>query len=181
MGAFSKFKLRGTIWAGIVLGLCQPVFAADMIDTTVSVSMVSPLQINSASPMEFGVVTIPKAGSCDYALGPDGNLQASGGSDCAALSGTPMPAEFSVSCAADTQVRFDISYTNSAPSGASFGAGTAPMNIDGRGAGGVVQVLPCDTDGLSEVRAGGLLSVTPAVGTDFTGEIGTITLEVIYD
>jgi len=45
----------------------------------------------------------------------------------------------------------------------------------------VVQILPCDTDGLTEVSVGGLLTVTPAVGTDFTGEIGTIRLEIIYD
>jgi len=169
------------MWAVIAFGLCQPTLASDMFETTASVSMVSPLQITSAAPMEFGVVTIPKAGQCGYTLAPDGSLLASGGSDCAALSGTPMPAEFSVSCAPSTQVRFDLSYTNTAPSGASFGAGISPMDIDGQGAGGVVQILPCDTDGLTEVSVGGLLTVTPAVGTDFTGEIGTIRLEIIYD
>lgn len=171
----------GSVIGALWLMAAPTLAAADMMDTTASAAMVSPLQITSAAPLEFGTVVIPKLGQCIYTLGPDDILQSSGGTDCTALSGTPLAANFEVGCAANVQVRFDLIYTNTAPTGASFGAGTAPMDIDGRGAGSVTQILPCDSDGQTVVRAGGTLSVTPQAPDSFSGDVGTIRLEIIYD
>jgi len=124
---------------------------------------------------------VPKAGECLYVLGPEGLLNASGGSDCVALSGTPLAGQFELSCAPDQSVRFELIYSNTAPSGADFGGQTNPADIDGRGAGPALQVLPCDRDGLSDLRVGGQISISSNAPSAFTGEVGTIRLEVTYD
>ena len=168
----------------LITAVCVASFSsayADMEDITANAKISSPLTISSASSLEFGEVTRPNTGQCDYELGPDSELIVSGGSDCMAMSGTPFAAEFTINCAVDVLVRFELTYENQAPDGAVFSAGENSMDIDGRGAGDVLQVTGCDSDGQTQVSAGGRLSVTPTAPDDFTGTVGTIRLEAIYD
>ena len=182
---YLKSLYQKRILSKALLGVCSLMISnivnAEMFDLPASTTMVTPLSITSAAPLEFGTVTVPKVGDCIYVLNTDSEISASGGPECTALSGMPESGHFVLSCGAYQSVIFEVFYTNTAPSGAVFGAPPKPADIDGRGSGPAMQLLPCDRDGMSDIRVGGQLSITPNAPSAFSGEVGTIRLEVTYD
>tara|TARA_Y100000052_G_C2952225_1_gene88005 strand:+ start:1804 stop:2361 length:558 start_codon:yes stop_codon:yes gene_type:complete len=145
-----------------------------------SAKMMTPVDIVGEGDLAFGTVAIPRTETCVYELTPRSETLSSKSDECRFLSGSPIAAEFSVACSPSQPVTFEAIFTNSAPTGTSFGAGTNSLEIDGLGAGDILQVQSCDKDGFSEVRVGGRLSVTPNAPEGFSGEVGTIRLEANY-
>lgn len=119
-------------------------------------------------------------GSCLYALGPDAKRSTSGGL-CQFLDGDAVPAEFALSCAANSLVQFQLIYTDAAPAGAAFDAAPETMAIDGAAPGSAYQVRPCDADGMSVVKAGGVIELRPEAPHKFSGPVGSIRLEIAYN
>ena len=145
-----------------------------------SAGLATPVDVQAEGDLTFGVVAVPREAACAYTVTPRGNVQATSRDECRFLSGKPLNAAFSVACSAGQMVTFEAVFTNTAPAGATFEAGDDPMEIDGLGEGAAVQVQACDKDGLSEVRIGGRLTVTPDAPSSFTGEVGSIRLEAAY-
>jgi len=164
------------------LALAVPSAAlADELDTDASASFASPVGIMSAAPMAFGEVVRPNIGQCTYDMSPDSNITATGGDNCAVIAGVQLAAEFTLGCEANSLLRLTLLIDDLAPSGASFSAGSQPFTIDGAGAGADTMLAPCDADGTSVVMAGGQLTVTDTAPAAFSGTVGTITLEAIYE
>ena len=145
-----------------------------------SAKMMTPVDVVGEGDLSFGTVAIPRTGNCEYELTPRSETLAPKSEECRFLAGSPIAAEFSVACSPSQPVTFEAIFTNSAPTGASFGSGNNSLEIDGLGAGDVLQVQSCDKDGFSEVRGGGRLTVTPNAPEGFSGEVGTIRLEANY-
>lgn len=154
---------------------------ADELDTDASASFATPVGIMSAAPMAFGEVVRPNIGQCVYDMDPDSSITATGGNDCAVIAGVQLAAEFTLGCEANSLLRLTLLIDDLAPSGASFAAGSQPFTIDGAGAGADTMLAPCDADGTSTVMAGGQLTVTDTAPAAFSGTVGTITLEAIYE
>lgn len=144
-------------------------------------TLVAPLAIVASEGLSFGTLAVSMGTSCIYEVLPDGTTNKSGDARCAFLSGLPIPAKFELDCGPGAMVRMELVHANLAPTGATFTTIARPMTVDGAGAGAAMQVLPCDSDGRSVIHAGGRLTTTPAAGTGFSGRVGTIRLEVIYD
>ena len=157
-----------------------PLMAQESAENSASASLVQPLVITGAQPLEFGTLAIPTAQTCLYAISPTGQEEASGVL-CQFIAGEVLPAGFTLNCAAGSLVQFEVIYIDSAPAGARFSAPEAAMSIDGQAVGSVYQVGACDADGTSEIRAGGLLEVSAQAQHDFSGRVGTIRLEVAYN
>ena len=143
-------------------------------------SLLQPLAITGAQPLEFGTLAIPHQGECIYEVDVAGRPNAPGGI-CQFIGGDRFPARFTLSCAARSLVQFQVIHTDAAPTGARFAAPPAAMEIDGAGAGAAFQTRPCDADGISEIAAAGRLTVSAGALHGFTGPVGTIRLEVAYD
>ncbi|MAI91221.1 DUF4402 domain-containing protein [Ponticaulis sp.] len=173
--------IRGLMAIGVALFSANLTSLATEGDVTASAELVTPIDILGEGDLSFGTLAIPRTGSCVYDVSAIGTLSASGATDCQGLSGQSLPAEFSVACDADALVTFELIYTNSAPAGATFSSPSNPMSIDGFGAGSALQTIACDTDGLSDVTAGGRLTVTPSASSGFSGQVGTIRLEAQYE
>lgn len=163
----------------LVLPMMSPAFAAEDI-LLASAKMVTPVDIVGLGDLAFGTVAIPRSENCIYEVSPRDEVISSKSDECRFLSGSPIAAEFSVACSPSEPMTFEVIFTNSAPTGASFSAGTNSLEIDGLGAGDILQVQSCDKDGFSEVRVGGRLTVTPNAPEGFSGEVGTIRLEANY-
>jgi hypothetical protein len=148
--------------------------------TDASASLLQPLAITGAQPLEFGTLAIPPQGECVYEIDVAGRANAPGGI-CQFLGQDRFPARFTLSCAARALVQFQVIHTDAAPAGAVFAAPAAAMEIDGAGAGAAFQSRPCDADGISEIAAAGRLTVRAGALHGFTGTVGTIRLEVAYD
>lgn len=148
--------------------------------TDASASLLQPLVITAAQPLEFGVLAIPYEGECLYEVDVTGRVNAPGGV-CQFLGGDRFPARFTLSCAAGALVQFQVIHTSTAPSGALFAAPAGAMEVDGSGAGPAFQARPCDGDGISQVAAAGRLTVRAGTTHGFSGPVGTIRLEVAYD
>ncbi|KPF62441.1 hypothetical protein [Porphyrobacter sp. AAP60] len=149
-------------------------------ETDASASLIQPLVINGAQPLEFGTLAIPPQGECVYELDVAGRTNAPGGI-CQFIGGDRFAARFTLSCAASALVQYQMIHTNTAPAGAEFSAPSGVMEVDGAGPGPAFQTLPCDTDGISEVAGAGRLIVRAGTVHGFTGAVGTIRLEVAYD
>lgn len=165
---------------GLAMAGINPVIADDS-DTRASASLVTPVSILSGEPLEFGELTVPASGECLYALSPEGSFSVLG-AGCMLISGQALPARFEVGCGqAGTSVRYEVSFVNSAPAGAIFEAGRAPVQIDGAEPGNHSQVRPCDGDGTTVVSIGGQLRVTASAPSGFSGPVGTIRLEANFE
>ncbi len=170
-------------FAGCVCVIAATPDAAQGADRTAQASavLVTPIDIVGVGDLTFGAVAAPRAATCVYDVTATGQTTASGGSECRFLSGAPLPAEFTVACSGDQLVTYEVLYASAAPSGVTFSAPTTPMAIDGFGAGPALQTRACDSDGLSDVKAGGRLTVTPAAPDAFDGVVGSIRLEAQYE
>lgn len=154
---------------------------AQEAEAQASASMLAPLTIAAVEGLEFGMVAVSPEGDCRYSIDPSGQASKSGDGRCALLSGATFNGRFEVDCGADALVQFSLFYTDLAPDGASFGPSAQPMQVDAGAPASAFQVLACDSDGRSVVRAGGSLLVTPRAPSGFSGQVGTIRLEVKYD
>jgi hypothetical protein len=164
-----------------VLAIAVPArLSAQDAEADASATMIQPIAITGAQPLEFGIVAIPTQGECIYEIDTAGRTGSPVGL-CQFISADQFPARFSLNCAASTLVQFQLIYTDRAPAGASFAAPPAAMDIDGNGAGPLFQTRPCDTDGTSQITAAGRLTVRSATAHGFSGTVGTIRLEVAYD
>jgi hypothetical protein len=164
----------------MLAGAIPTALSAQETETDASATMVQPLSITGAQPLEFGTVAIPTQGECIYEIDTAGRPVSPAGL-CQFISADQFPARFSLNCAASTLVQFQLVYTDRAPVGAFFAAPPAAMDIDGNGAGALFQTRPCDTDGTSQITAAGRLTVRAATAHGFSGTVGTIRLEVAYD
>lgn len=153
---------------------------AQEADTDATATLVQPLVITGAQPLEFGMLAIPAQGECIYEVDTAGRGNTPAGV-CQFIGANQFPARFRLNCAASTLVQFQLVYTDSAPAGATFSAPPAAMDIDGNGAGALFQTRPCDTDGTSQISAAGRLTVRAGAVHGFSGPVGTIRLEVAYD
>jgi hypothetical protein len=173
----------GLVCALASAGLAGTLAAQDLpvdIQTDASASLLQPLAIMAAQPLEFGTLAIPQNGECIYEIDVAGRANAPGGI-CQFIGGDRFPARFTLSCAANSLVQFQVIHTDSAPAGAVFAAPSGAMDIDGSGAGPAFQTRPCDGDGTSDIAAAGRLTVSAGATHGFTGPVGTIRLEVAYD
>lgn len=159
---------------------CTAVLAQDA-EGQASASLLTPLSIAAIEGLEFGMLAVSPAGECIYTIDPSGQVSKSGDGRCAFISGATFNGRFEVDCGADTLVQFSLFYTDLAPDGASFGPSPDPMQVDAAKPASAFQLLACDKDGRSVVRAGGRLLVTPKALSGFSGQVGTIRLEVKYD
>lgn len=173
--------IRGPMSVGAAMLLLVMPSVASEADVTASAELVTPIDIVGEGDLSFGTLAVPRTGTCVYDVTATGGSVLSGGSECQFLAGQILQAEFSVACEADALVTYEVIYTNSAPSGATFSAPSNPMAIDGFAASGALQTRACDADGLSDVNAGGRLTVTPSAPSSFTGQVGTIRLEAQYE
>lgn len=172
---------RGMISIGVVLAASWGhAFAAES-ELNASAELVTPIDIIGVGDLSFGTLAVPRQSTCTYDVSATGVTNVSGGAECQFLAGQALSAEFSVACAADELVTYELIYTNSAPSGVTFSAPSNPMAIDGFGAGAVLQTQACDSDGLSDVTAGGRLTITTNSPDTFSGNVGTIRLEAQYE
>lgn len=188
-------KLQVTVWGcmGVdlkslwILSLCAAFAALTGLtpacaqDGEANAAFTTPVQIMTIDDLVFGTVIVPLSGSCTYAVPASGSAIASGASGCEFVSGLQAPAGFEVGCGANVLTRYEVFYDNLAPAGANFSSGVAPMKIDGHNAGGPLQIHPCDSDGLSLVSLGGVLTVSSSASDGFSGRVGTIRLEAVYD
>lgn len=160
--------------------MASPVLAQE---TTIDAdaTLVTPMVIVASEGMRFGTIAVSNGGECIYEIAPDGTASKQGENRCAFLSGFPTAATFEIDCGAGALVRMELIHANLAPTGAVFSATALPMTVDGANAGSAMQILPCDGDGRTVVRAGGRLVTTPEASAGFTGRVGTIRLEVVYD
>jgi hypothetical protein len=173
----ASWKIR--VLAGMVLlANCPAVHAQD---AEANATLAAPIQIQTTDDLVFGTVIVPLSGSCTYGVPPSGAPTVSGGSGCAFISGVQVPAGFEVRCGASVLTRYEVNFDDLAPTGTSFSSPALPMKIDGHDAGGALQLHPCDTDGLSLVSLGGVLTVSATASGGFSGRVGTIRLEVAYD
>lgn len=175
---------RGAIAAAlIVVSALAPLtpLLADELDTDASAKFATPVGIMSAAPMAFGEVVRPNTGQCVYDMAPDSRVTATGGADCAVIAGVQLAAEFTLGCEANSLLRLTLLIDDLAPSGAQFTAGSQPFSIDGAGSGADTILAACDADGESIVMAGGQLIVSDSAPAAFSGTVGTITLEAIYE
>ncbi len=154
--------------------------AAQDIETDATASFIQPLMITGAQPLEFGTLAIPPQGECLYELDVAGRTNTPGGI-CQFIGGDRFPARFTVSCAANALVQFQMVHTSTAPQGAAFSAPSEMMDVDGAGAGPAFQTRPCDGDGITEIAGAGRLTVRAGTPHGFTGAVGTIRLEIAYD
>ena len=176
---------RGTGAMGLalaaVLALSSVSAQAQEAEGDAAATLLTPLAIVAVEGLEFGILAVSPAGDCLYALDPAGTTSKSGDGRCAFLSGATYNGRFKVDCGADKLVQFSLFYTDLAPAGVTFGAPADPMQVDAAKPGGLFQLLSCDSDGRSVVKAGGSLLVTPKAQSGFSGRVGTIRLEVSYD
>ncbi len=179
MGGGSLIRRLISIGALLTFGWGQA-FAAEG-DVIAAAELVTPIDIVGIGDLNFGTLAVPRTVSCTYDVAANGAASSSGGAECQFLSGQPLQAEFSVACGADELVTYEVIYSSSSPSGVTFGAPSNPMSIDGFGAGSALQTQACDSDGLSDVNAGGRLTVTPSAPDTFSGQVGTIRLEAQYE
>ncbi len=159
---------------------CAASGSAEEAETGAGATFMQPLSIAAAQPLDFGTLAIPVTGSCLYVLGPDSKRSTSGGL-CQFLGGDALPAEFALTCAANSLVQFQLIYTDAAPAGAAFDAAPETMAIDGAAPGSAYQVRPCDADGMSVVKAGGVIELRPEAPHQFSGPVGSIRLEIAYN
>ena len=150
-------------------------------DANAAAEFLSPVEITTSRDLDFGVVTTPHSSNCIYTIAPDGTQSATGDRMCGFVSGLAGSASFEVLCQPDTSVFIELVYSNSAPSGASFGPNVTPLSWDSSSAGPAAQIAPCDADGQSIANAGGELIVTPTAPPGFSGQVGLIRLEVAYE
>lgn len=155
---------------------------AETTDVEASAAFVAPVSILSAEPLTFGQLAVPASGECTYTLSPTGSVTASGGGTCAFIDAKALAARFEIGCGqSGAAVRYEITYINAAPAGSTFEAPANPVRIDAAQAGGLSQVRPCDTDGISVVSAGGQLRVSASAPRSFKGRVGTIRLEAVFE
>lgn len=170
--------------AGVMLAVLPialaPQLHAKEAEADATATLVQPLVITGAQPLEFGMLAIPAQGECIYEVDTAGRGNSPAGV-CQFIGADQFPARFSLNCAASTLVQFQLIYSDSAPAGATFSAPPAAMDIDGNGAGALFQTRPCDTDGTSQISAAGRLTVRAGAAHGFSGPVGTIRLEVAYD
>jgi hypothetical protein len=164
--------------AGVIL-VAVPGAAQD-IETDATASFIQPLMITGAQPLEFGTLAIPPQGECLYEVDVAGRTNTPVGI-CQFIGGDRYPARFTVSCAANALVQFQMIHTSTAPQGAVFSAPAGVMDVDGAGAGPAFQTRPCDSDGITEIAGAGRLTVRAGTPHGFTGAVGTIRLEIAYD
>lgn len=162
-----------------ILG-ASTIMAQDEMEANAEARFVQPLTLNAAQPLEFGTLAIPNSGGCVYSLSPNATRLSSGGL-CQFIEGDTLPADFSLSCAADSLVQFQAIFSDEAPPGASFNAPDEPMAIDGAEPGAAYQMRACDGDGLSEVKVGGEIRLNSDAPHEFSGPVGSIRLEVAYN
>ncbi|MET0371324.1 MAG: DUF4402 domain-containing protein [Sphingobium sp.] len=164
----------------VTLGL-SPMGMAQESNVEANATLIAPLSIVASEGLSFGTLAVSMGTSCIYEVLPDGTTNKSGDQRCAFLSGAPTAATFELDCGPGAMVRMEVIHSNLAPTGAEFAALARPMAVDSAPAGAAMQLLPCDSDGRSVIHAGGRLTTRPTAGIGFSGRVGTIRLEVIYD